>query len=140
MAHLLVDTGPLVAILDASDHFHDWAVANLKAVQPPLITCEAVLSEVCFLLRRQPKAFAAIALLLEKRILAIRFSLAQEIDPVFGLLARFKDVPMSLADGCLVRLSELNPESLVFTLDHDFQIYRRHRRQKIPLLIPATGN
>jgi uncharacterized protein len=47
---------------------------------------------------------------------------------------------MSLADGCLVRLSELNPESLVFTLDHNFQIYRRHRRQKIPLLIPATGN
>ena len=140
MAHVLVDTGPLVAILDASDHFHDWAVANLKVVQPPLITCEAVLSEVCFLLRRQPKAFAAIALLLERRILAIRFSLAQEIDAVFGLLARFKDVPMSLADGCLVRLSELNPESLVFTLDHDFQIYRRHRRQKIPLLIPATGN
>jgi uncharacterized protein len=140
MAHALVDTGPLVAILDASDRFHDWAAANLKAVQLPLITCEAVLSEVCFLLRRQPKAFAAIALLLERRILEIRFSLAQEIDPVFGLLARFKDVPMSLADGCLVRLSELNPECLVFTLDHDFQIYRRHRRQKIPLLIPATGN
>jgi len=90
------------------------------------MTCEAVLSEVCFLLRRQPKAFSAIALLLERRILEIRFSLAQEIDPVFGLLARFKDVPMSLADGCLVRLSELNPECLVFTLDHDFQIYRRN--------------
>jgi predicted nucleic acid-binding protein len=140
MAHVLVDTGPLVAILDASDSFHDWAAANLKVVQPPLITCEAVLSEVCFLLRRKPKALAAILLLLERRILEIRFSLAQEIDPVFGLLARFKDVPMSLADGCLVRLSELNPECLVFTLDNDFQIYRRHRRQKIPLLIPAKGN
>jgi len=55
MARVLVDTGPLVAILDASDSFHDWAAANLKAVQPPLITCEAVLSEVCFLLRRQPR-------------------------------------------------------------------------------------
>ena len=140
MAHVLVDTGPLVAILDASDRFHDWAAANLKAIQPPLITCEAVLSEVCFLLRGQPKAFAAILLLLERRILEIRFSLAQEIDPVFGLLTRFKDVPMSLADGCLVRLSELNPECPVFTLDNDFQIYRRHRRQKIPLLIPAKGN
>ena len=140
MAHVLVDTGPLVAILDASDSFHDWAAANLKEVQPPLITCEAVLSEVCFLLRRKPKALAAILLLLERRILEIRFSLAQEIDPVFGLLTRFKDVPMSLADGCLVRLSELNPECLVFTLDNDFQIYRRHRRQKIPLLIPAAGN
>ena len=140
MARVLVDTGPLVAILDASDSFHDWAATNLKAVQPPLITCEAVLSEVCFLLRRKPKALAAILLLLERRILEIRFSLAQEIDPVFGLLTRFKDVPMSLADGCLVRLSELNPECLVFTLDNDFQIYRRHRRQKIPLLIPAKGN
>ena len=140
MARVLVDTGPLVAILDASDRFHDWAAANLKGIQPPLITCEAVLSELCFLLRGQPKAFAAIALLLERRILEIRFSLAQEFDPVFGLLTRFKDVPMSLADGCLVRLSELNPECLVFTLDNDFQIYRRHRRQKIPLLIPAKRN
>ena len=64
MAHVLVDTGPLVAILDRSDRFHDWAAANLKAIQPPLITCEAVVSEVCFLLRGQSKAFAAIALLL----------------------------------------------------------------------------
>lgn len=136
MAQVIVDTGTLVAIFDLSDSFHDWATEKLKAIQPPLITCEPVLTEVCFLLRGQTRGLAAIAILLEKRILEISFSLAQEIDPVFRMLDRFESVPMSLADACLVRLSELNPECLVFTLDSDFRVYRRNRRQKIPLLIP----
>jgi predicted nucleic acid-binding protein len=66
MAQVIVDTGPLVAILDLSDSFHDWASEKLKAIQPPLVTCEAVLTEVCFLLRKQTRALAAIAILLEK--------------------------------------------------------------------------
>lgn len=136
MAQVIVDTGPLVAILDASDSFHGWASESLKTIDPPLLTCEAVLTEVCFLLRRHQKALAVIALLLERGILAPNFSLAREFAPVFQLVKRFKSVPMSLADACLVRLSELNPECHVFTLDTDFQIYRRHRRQKIPLLTP----
>jgi predicted nucleic acid-binding protein len=140
MAQVIVDTGPIVAILDASDALHDWAAESLKMIQPPLITCEAVLTEVCFLLRRQPRALVAIADLVEKRILEINFSLAEEIGPVFRLLDRFKNVPISLADACLVRSSELHPQLPVFTLDSDFQIYRRNRRQKIPLLIPPRRN
>lgn len=140
MAQVIVDTGPIVAILDASDALHLWAAESLKMIQPPLITCEAVLTEVCFLLRRQPRALVAIADLVEKRILEINFSLAEEIGPVFRLLDRFKNVPISLADACLVRSSELHPQLPVFTLDSDFQIYRRNRRQKIPLLIPPRRN
>jgi uncharacterized protein len=136
MVRAIVDTGPLVAILDVSDSFHGWATEKMKTIQPPLITCEAVLTEVCFLLRQHEKALAVIALLIERGILAINFSLAEEIGSVFQLLNRFKNVPISLADACLVRLSELNPECHVFTLDGDFQIYRRNRRQKIPLVIP----
>jgi predicted nucleic acid-binding protein len=136
MVRAIVDTGPLVAILDVSDSFHGWATERLKTIRPPLITCEAVLTEVCFLFRRHDKALAVVALLLERGILAINFSLAEEIGSVFQLLNRFKNVPASLADACLVRLSELHPECHVFTLDSDFQIYRRNRRQKIPLVIP----
>lgn len=140
MAQVIVDTGPIVSIFDTSDSLHDWATESLKTIQPPLMTCEPVLTEVCFLLRGQAGALAAIAVLLERKILEISFSLAEEIVPVFRLLDRFKNVPMSLADACLVRLSELNPECLIFTLDSDFQIYRRNRRQKIPLLMPPTPN
>ncbi len=88
MAQVIVDTGPIVAILDASDALHLWAAESLKMIQPPLITCEAVLTEVCFLLRRQPRALVAIADLVEKRILEINFSLAEEIGPVFFQAAR----------------------------------------------------
>lgn len=54
-------------------------------------------------------------------------------------MRRYADVPMSLADACLVRMSELSDDASVLTLDSDFRIYRRLGRQAIPLLTPRTG-
>jgi predicted nucleic acid-binding protein len=72
-------------------------------------------------------------------VIRVAFDLAAEQAPVAALLRQYADVPMSLADACLVRMSELAGESVVFTIDSDFRVYRRHRRQKVPLRMPPDA-
>jgi predicted nucleic acid-binding protein len=104
---------------------------------PPLAhTCEAVIVEASHLLRRDTPGKRGLLELLTNGKLTIPFSLSAEIREVRSLIERYENVPMSLADACLVRMSELVPDCVVFTLDSDFRIYRRHKRQKIPLLMP----
>ena len=133
---ILLDTGPLVAFLNGRDRYHEWAKAQFADIRPPLWTCEAVLSEACFLLRQSRSGPAAIIELLERSLIELPFRL--EVDPraVRNLLVRYASVPMSLADACLVRMSEAHSNSTVLTLDGDFRIYRRSGRQVIPLRIP----
>ena len=80
----------------------------------------------------------ALLALLSAEGLALEFSLAGEVSAVRRLVARYRDRPMSLADACLVRMSELLSDSSVITIDEDFHVYRRHGRQVIPLISPAT--
>lgn len=134
----LVDTGPLVAICDLRDTHHDWTVATLGSVSEPLMTCEAVLTEACFLLKRQFGGAEELFELLRRGLLQIRFDLDSEHERVGQLLKRYADLPTSLADACLVRMAEVIPSSRVMTLDRDFLVYRRHGRQVIPLLAPFT--
>lgn len=133
----LLDTGPLVAILDRREAHHPWAVAQLAQFRRPLRTCEAVIAEAFHLLHPLPRARSAILEMLAEGVLAIPFQLGEQSREVLALHQRYANVPMSLADACLVRMSELVAGSVVFTLDGDFRIYRRHGRQKIPLVIPA---
>ncbi len=132
---VIVDTGPLVAFLNRRDTYHRWAAAQWAQLQPPLLTCEAVLSEACFLLKG-PAGGEAVMELLRRRVLAIAFRLDEEGEPVAVLLRRFSSLPMSLADACLVRMSERHARAVVLTLDSDFKIYRRHGRQVIPTIMP----
>ncbi|MEW6366458.1 MAG: PIN domain-containing protein [Acidobacteriota bacterium] len=133
---VLFDTGPLVAFINARDKYHEWAKAQLAEIRPPLWTCEAVLSEACFLLRETPRGPAAVLELLERGLVEVPFHIGMDPRAVRNLLARYASVPMSLADACLVRMSEAHTGSTVFTLDGDFRIYRRSGRQVIPLRIP----
>ncbi len=137
MSHVLVDTGPLVALLNRRDRHHRWAREVFDTIEPPLGTCEAVLSETCFLLRRFPGGQDAVLALLEHRVIEPVFSMSAEIPALRALMARYASVPMSLADACLVRMSELDGDSVVVTLDRDFAIYRRNRRQRIPVIMPV---
>ena len=132
----LVDTGPLVALLDQRDQHHRWVSEQMPLLRPPLRTCEAVLAEAFHLLRNLPKARMAILEMILEGVLTLPFLLREQAQEVLALLQRYANVPMSLADACLVRMSELVPDCLVFTLDSDFRIYRRHKREKIPFLIP----
>ena len=132
----LVDTGPLVALLDQRDQHHRWVLQQLPLLRPPLRTCEAVVAEAFHLLRKLPKARTAILEMIREGALTLPFLLREHPQEVLALLERYANVPMSLADACLVRMSELVSDCVVFTLDSNFRIYRRHKREKIPLVIP----
>ena len=101
-----------------------------------MVTCEAVLTEAAFLLKRQGADTDPLFALLERRVIRIGMEISEEHPDLRTLMRRYRDRPMSLADACLVRLSELLPAATVFTLDGDFRIYRRHGNKIIPLLIP----
>jgi predicted nucleic acid-binding protein len=133
---VILDTGPLVALLNRRDRYHTWAVAQWNQFSPPLITCEAVLSEACFLLRHRPNGVDAVMELLQRQAVAIAFRLEDHSEPVARLLKKYRSMPMSLADACLVRMSEQESKRVVFTLDSDFTLYRRNSRQVIPTVMP----
>lgn len=105
-------------------------------LQPPLLTCEPVLTEACFLIQRNGGTPADLLNKVKAGIIRVALELQSEATALEILMRRYKDTPMSLADACLVRLSELHSNCQVFTLDSDFRKYRRHGRQVIPLLIP----
>jgi uncharacterized protein len=131
----LADSGFLVALLRARDRDHQWAVAQTPRVPPPWRTCEAALSEAFHLLG----SFGASELtgLLRLRGVLVSFEFGPEQDAVLTLMQKYSDVPMSLADACLVRMSEIFPEPIVLTTDSDFRLYRRHSRQVIPCVMPS---
>lgn len=131
---LLLDTGPLVALLVPRERHHHWAIEALR-VRARVVTCDSVLSEAFFLLRRYEKASRALRGMLDDEALEV-MPLAAEIKPIAKLMDRYQAVPMSFADACLVRMSEVMPRSVVATLDSDFRVYRRNGRQVIPVLMP----
>lgn len=135
-AVLLLDTGPWVALHCRDESHHEWAKAQFAQHPGPFLTCEAVVTETCFLLARAGFDPAKALALLERGIVQIGMSLAHETAAVRGLFERYENVPASLADACLIRMSELHERSRVFTLDSDFHVYRRHGRRIIPLLRP----
>ena len=139
MTRFVVDTGPLVALLNRRDRHHAWIRQVLNTVEPPILTCEAVVSEACFLLGRLAGGQDALLELLANDVVRIDFRLHTEIDTVRGLMRKFAAVPMSLADACLVRMSELDAQTAIVTMDGDFRVYRRNRRQVIPTIMPGSG-
>jgi uncharacterized protein len=132
----LLDTGPLVALLNRADTHHAWATEQWGRIQPPLLSCEAVLSEACFLLRGRDPGPQAVLEAVRRGAVQIAFRLTDHVSRVEQLVRKYSRVPMSLADACLVCLAELQPESTVFTIDRDFRIYRKHGRTVIPVLMP----
>jgi predicted nucleic acid-binding protein len=136
VAAVIIDTGPLVAFLCRDDGRHGWVTAQLALVEPPLLTCESVLSEAAFLLRRVGRGADALLALVRRKLVRVPFQLEAELPAVERLMARYANVPISLADACLVRMSETHAGSVVVTLDSDFRTYRRHGRNVIPLITP----
>ena len=136
-APVLLDTGPLVAFLSRHDHHHRWAREVLDEIHPPLYTCEAVISEACFLLRRSRGGPAAVLELVARGLVLVDFDLQEEAEAVENLLTKYADQPASLADAALVRLAELHAGARVLTTDSDFHVYRKNRRQRIPLIAPT---
>lgn len=134
----LLDTGPLVSFLASGLRHHAWTVEQWKRLRPPLLTCEPVLTEAAFLLKREGHDADALFTLLERGVIRIALAVKDEQADLRALMRRYRNRPMSLADACLVRLSEIHTSGEVFTLDSDFRIYRRHGNRVIPVRMPAT--
>ena len=133
---ILIDTGPIVAALDRRDAHHAWAAEQFKTFPAPLLTCEAVLMEAAYLVQRAGSHPERVLDLVTTGALTVSFDMEAEAEALKHLLRRYHDVPMDLADACLVRMTELYPDSTLLTLDSDFQIYRKHRREVISVIMP----
>jgi predicted nucleic acid-binding protein len=128
---ILLDTGPIVALLSAADAQHERAVQVFADSAPPFRTCEAVLAEACFLMRKvHDDGPAEVLALGRKGVLEVGMRLSGEWAAVEALLKKYSDRPASLADASLIRCAELHDETRVFSFDADFGIYRWSRRRK----------
>ncbi|MCL4785257.1 MAG: PIN domain-containing protein [Verrucomicrobia bacterium] len=129
----IADTGFLVAYVSRRDAHHDWALGLEAQVDTPVLTCEAVLAEAAYLLRDS----RAILGLLEDQFVALAFDANDHLAHLVELSERYADRAPDLADLCLIRMSELNPDHAIVTTDReDFRVYRRNKRETIPLICP----
>ena len=135
---VIVDTGPLVAFLNKNDSYHEWAKTQFSLLTPPFISCESVISEACFLLRQFSNGARNILELIERELIVLPIDLQTESKSIKRLLEKYNNIPMSLADACLVRLSEQISESVICTIDSDFKIYRKNKRDIIPVIMPSN--
>lgn len=133
---LILDTGPLVALLSRNDRYHTWAKEQFSLYSGPFLTCESVISETCFILHKQGFDPAKVLSLVERGVIQLPFNLDEQITSVRALFERYDNVPASLADACLIRMSELYDPCQIVTIDADFHVYRRHGRKSIPLITP----
>jgi predicted nucleic acid-binding protein len=129
----IADTGFLVAFVSRDDAYHDWAVGLAEQLHEPLLTCEPVLAEAGFHLRNCTKVFE----MLNEGVIALAFDCDDHLPQLEALAARYADRRPDLADLCLIRMSEVFPKHPVVTLDwEDFRVYRRNKRETIPLICP----
>jgi predicted nucleic acid-binding protein len=130
----IADTGFLVAFASREDLHHEWAVELAVHFDEPLLTCEAVLAEAAFHLRN-----ASVVLeLVQTGLITLAFDCRENLPQLGELAERYADRSPDFADLCLVRMSELYPQHCVVTVDRaDFRIYRRNKRETIPLICPT---
>jgi predicted nucleic acid-binding protein len=138
MTVAIVDTGPLVALFDRAERHHHWVAECFDELEVPLLVCEPVLAEAMHLLARYPKAQDAVLELVANGALQVAFRLDEHVGALRRLLHKYRDTPMSLADACIVRMSEIHDRHVILTLDSDFLIYRKHGRASLRLIYPEA--
>lgn len=132
---VLVDAGFLVALLSRRDAHHRWAVSQAERLTPPWKTCEAALSEAFHLLG--PRGTPALSALLRRQAVTVAFDVSDNLEAVLKVMQKYADVPASLADASLVRMTETLDDPVLLTTDRDFRVYRRHGRQTVPCVTPS---
>lgn len=128
----IADTGFIVAFARLNDQHHRWAVDVANRITEPLLTCEAVLAEAAFHLQSSKFVFG----LLQDQMLKLDFDVSSNVGPLTELAKKYSDRNPDLADLCLIRMSELRPRHVLITVDRDFRVYRRNRRDAIPIQLP----
>jgi predicted nucleic acid-binding protein len=131
----IADTGFVVAFLSNDDLHHRWAAELANQLTEPLLTCEAVIAEAAFHMRDARMILA----LLHERFISLSFDADQHLLQLQALAERYADRRPDFADLCLIRMSELYPRHSVVTTDRrDFGVYRRNKRDVIPLICPRN--
>ena len=131
----IADTGFLVAFASEEDTHHDWAADLAGQFDEPLLTCEAVLAETAFHIRN----VSVVLDMVRNGLVTLAFDCSAHLPQLADLAERYADRKPDLADLCLIRMSELYPKHSVVTVDReDFRVYRRNKRETIPLICPPT--
>ena len=132
---VLLDTGPLVALLSSNDVNHERARRIFAGCAPPFRCCEAVVAEACFLMRKVHAAGPAdVAALGARGVFTIAISAQEHWADIAALLKKYADRPISLADACLIQCAEIHQESRIATFDSDFGVYKWARKRRFDLL------
>lgn len=130
-AGVLLDTGPLVALLSRNDVNHDRARRLFAECAPPFRSCEAVVAEACFLMRKVHAAGPADVVALGARgVYSIAIAAGEHWTSIEALVRKYADRPVSLADACLIRCAEIHEEARILTFDSDFGVYKWGRNRK----------
>lgn len=135
MTPVLLDTGCVVALLDASEEHHEACSEVVASLDGPLVTCEAVIAESCYLLRQIRGAPEAVIENVERDVFLLPFRLSGCAAAIAKLMKRYRDVPMAFADACLVQLAEALQTGRILTLDDDFRVFRWGRNRPFDLLV-----
>jgi len=132
---VLLDTGCIVALLDRSEAHHEISARAMSDIGFPLVTCEPVIAEACYLLRKLRGAADAVLDNVGRGVFGIPFRIDQSIPPLRALMKKYARVPMDLADACLVHMATELGTGRILTLDGDFRIYRWGKSRPFELLI-----
>ena len=132
---ILLDTGPIVALLSQNDANHERARELFADTLPPFRCCEAVLAEACFLMRKVARAGPAEVLALAARgVLTIDIHASENWTELASIMKKYADRPISFADACLICCAEIHGERRIATFDRDFTVYRWNRTRKFAIL------
>lgn len=135
MKPVLLDTGVIVALLDRSEKFHQACAEAVCGLEAPLITCEAVIAESCYLLRNLSGAPEAVIENVAAGIFQVSFQLSREAAGVRQVLRKYRDRKIDLADACLIRLADEFGTADILTLNKDFEVYRWGRNKPFRVLL-----
>ena len=125
----------IVALLDRSERKHRACANAVEDAAAPLVTCEAVITESCYLLRRQSGAAEAILENVREGVFQIPFRLSQAASSLQRLFRKYRDREMDLADACLIHLADELQTGDILTLDRDFEVYRWGANRPFHLLL-----
>ncbi len=132
----IIDTGPLVGLIRRDDQWSAWSTKVADELPPPFFTCEPVLTEASYLLKNFAGGVDQLLGMVEDGLIVVDFAAALEARQLRSLIHKYHDIPMSLADASVVRMTEIHRDSTVLTVDTGFVIYRRNHNERIPLISP----
>lgn len=135
-----IDTGPLTALINKRDEWHQWSTNRVKEIKSPLITCEAVLTECCFLLSRSRIDLQYLFNFIDRGDIQVKaaFENLSQQKGVIEIIKTYNNLPASFADACLVYMFENTNNAKIFTLDNHFNIYRTSEGKSLSLISPHS--